>query len=325
MCAQGMISEEGPLPGRARVVRIGKGSRPTYSGLTPLQSTAWRHFRSKYEAEGAVDPTLEEDLLKAHMRIGGKEYMAYVMFVTWVLVGVGIAIAAVLAVFGLFVLGIGPLVLVFAAIAAVFIPVGGYVGLRSAPASRAKSRGRQIDRKITSAMSFISAMASADVNIDTIFRELGKEKIYGEAAEEAAWITRDTELLGVDILTAIKQAAARTPSRRMQDFLQGVVTTATTGGQLKPYFLIKAEQYENENKLDTAKRIETMGLMAETFVTVVVAFPLFLIIMIAIFTVVGTGGGGMSVILWAIVGVMLPALQGVFIWMMMIMSNEGAQ
>ncbi len=324
MGAQGLV-EDTPFEGRARVVRISKGSRPTYSGLTPLQAIAWRRFRTKYEADGAVDPTLEEDLLKAHMRIGGKEYMAYVMFVTWILVGVGIGIAVVLAVLGLFVLGAGPIMLLFAGVAAVFIPLGGYFGLKSAPAGRAKARGREIDRKITAAMSFISAMASADVNIDTIFRELGKEKIYGEAAEEAAWITRDTELLGVDILTAIKQGAIRTPSRRMQDFLQGVVTTATTGGQLKPYFLIKAEQYENENKLETAKRIETMGLMAETYVTVVVAFPLFLIIMIAIFTVVGTGGGGMSVVLWAIVAGMLPGLQIVFIWMMLIMSKEGAQ
>ena len=61
-------------------------------------------------------------------------------------------------------------------------------------------------------MSFVSAMSSADVNIDQIFKELGRQKIYGEVAEEAAWITRDTELLGVDILTAIRNGAQRSPS-----------------------------------------------------------------------------------------------------------------
>ena len=320
-----LYGQEGPVDGTARIVRISKGSTPTYTGLNPLQALAWKYFRHKYEIEGAVDPSLEEDLLKSHMRIGGKEYMAFVMFTTYLLLVVGVGLAVALAVVGIFLLGTGPIILLFSVIAGVFTPVGGYVVLRSLPSSRAKTRGREIDKRISSTMSFISAMASADVNIDTIFKELAKEKIYGEVAEEAAWITRDTELLGIDILTALKQAAARTPSRRMQDFLQGVVTTATTGGQLKPYFLINAEQYERENKLDMAKRIETMGLMAETFVTVVVAFPLFLIIMIAIFTVVGTGGGGMSFILWAIVAMMLPALQFVFIWMMMVMSKEGAQ
>lgn len=310
----------------ARIVRVAKGTRPVYAGLSALQAMAWKRFRNRVSEPGAVDQTLEEDLMKAHLRLGAMEYMAFVLFVTWfIALPVGIALGAVVGVLGYLFWGLGTMAFVLAPLPIVLLPVLAYVILKSAPSGRAKTRGREIDRRISSSMSFISAMASADVNIDTIFKELGREKIYGEVAEEAAWITRDTELLGIDILSAIKLAASRSPSRKMQDFLQGVVTTATTGGQLKPYFLIKAEQFEKENKLDLAKRIETMGLMAETFVTVVVAFPLFLIIMIAIFTVVGSGGGGLSVALWAIVAGMLPGMQGVFIWIMMIMSKEGQQ
>jgi flagellar protein FlaJ len=310
----------------ARIVRVAKGTRPVYAGLSTLQAMAWKQFRDRVSEPGAVDQSLEEYMMKAHMRLGATEYMAFVLFVTWfIALPVGIALGVVVGVLGYFVWGLGTMAFVLAPLPIVLFPILAYVVLKSAPSGRAKTRGREIDRRISSSMSFISAMASADVNIDTIFKELGREKIYGEVAEEAAWITRDTELLGIDILSAIKLAASRTPSRKMQDFLQGVVTTATTGGQLKPYFLIKAEQFEKENKLDLAKRIETMGLMAETFVTVVVAFPLFLIIMIAIFTVVGSGGGGMSVALWAIVAGMLPGMQAVFIWIMMIMSKEGQQ
>ena len=204
----------------------------------------------------------------------------------------------------------------------VFGTVGAYFGLLSTPASKAKERGRKIDRKISPAMSFVSAMSSADVNIDQIFKELGQQKIYGEVAEEAAWITRDTELLGVDILTAIRRGSQRTPSRRFQDFLQGVVTTATSGGQLKPYFLLKAEQFERENKLEMLQRTETMGLLAETFVTVVVAFPLFLIIIIAIFAIIGGGGSFMLTILWGIVAGMIPLSQFGFIFFMYSLTQE---
>jgi flagellar protein FlaJ len=135
-------------------------------------------------------------------------------------------------------------------------------------------------------------------------------------------ITRDTELLGVDILTAIRNGAARSPSKRFQDFLQGVVTTATSGGQLKPYFLLKAEQYERENKLAQLQRVETMGLLAETFVTVVVAFPLFLVIIIAIFAIIGGGGTFMIDVLWAIVGLMIPLSQFGFIFFMYTITQE---
>jgi flagellar protein FlaJ len=311
-------------PNTARVVRVKKGSSPVYAGLDPIQALAWKYFRARVGREGVVDQTMEDDLMKAHMRIRAPEFMAYVLFMTFVIaIPVGIALGVVLAIVGMFMLQLGVISIALGVLPAVLIPILVYVMLKGQPASRAKARGREIDKKCSSAMSFISAMASADVNIDTIFKELGKEKLYGAFAEEAAWITRDTELLGVDILTAIRRGAARTPSRRMQDFLQGVVTTATTGGQLKPYFLMKAEQYERENKLDLARRIETMGLMAETFVTVVVAFPLFLVVMIAIFAVVGSGGSGMVMMLFVIVGVMIPAMQGLFIWIMTMMAKEG--
>ena len=109
-----------------------------------------------------------------------------------------------------------PLVLIFLVLIVVMLPpILTYVVLNSTPGSKAKSRGRDIDKRIGPAMSFISAMASADVNVDVIFKELSRQKIYGEIQNEAEWITRDTELLGIDILTAISKAAQRTPSQQV--------------------------------------------------------------------------------------------------------------
>jgi archaeal flagellar protein FlaJ len=303
-----------------RPVRLKRGNQPTHTSLTGFQRWGWRAFGARVNAKG-VDPTLDENLVKAHMRIRADEYLANVLATTVV---VGIATAVIGVGFGIFLVLSG--LLLFGVLVAVALPVLGTVGtyfaLLGAPASKAKDRGRKIDRKISPAMSFVSAMSSADVNVDQIFRELGRQKVYGEVAEEAAWITRDTELLGVDILTAIRRGAARSPSRRFQDFLQGVVTTATSGGQLKPYFLLKAEQFERENKLEMLQRTETMGLLAETFVTVVVAFPLFLVIIIAIFAIIGGGGSFMLEILWGIVLGMIPLSQFGFIFFMYTLTQE---
>jgi flagellar protein FlaJ len=307
-------------PEPSRTVRVKKGAQPTHSSLTNLQRWAWRTFRDRV-TRAPANPSLEEDLLKAHMRIRADEYMAYVYGVTLI---VGIAMLAIGIGLGLLFILTGSLVL--GIVFAVGLPLGltplTFVILKILPGSTAKSRGDKINKRISPAMSFVSAMASADVNIDQIFKELARQKVYGEVAEEAAWITRDTELLGVDILTAIKTGATRTPSKRFQDFLQGVVTTATSGGQLKPYFLVKAEQYERENKLDRQKRVETMGLMAETFVTVVVAFPLFLVIILAIFAIIGGGGAFLLNLLWGIVLGMIPGAQFAFIFFMYTLASE---
>jgi len=303
-----------------RTVRLKRGQQPTHTGLSVFQRWAWRTFHQRV-LDRPPDPSLEENLMKAHMRIRADEYMATV-YATTVVVGIATLVAG--AVVGFLFVSLG--VLLLGVVIGVLLPILGTVGtffvLQSTPGSKAKDRGRKIDRKISPAMSFVSAMSSADVNVDQIFKELGHQKIYGEVAEEAAWITRDTELLGVDILTAIRNGAQRSPSKRFQDFLQGVVTTATSGGQLKPYFLLKAEQYERENKLEMLQRVETMGLLAETFVTVVVAFPLFLVIIIAIFAVIGGGGAFMLNVLWGIVLAMIPLSQFGFIFFMYTLAQE---
>jgi len=303
-----------------RTVRLKRGEQPTHSSMSGFQRWAWRTFRARVLAR-PPDPTLDENLVKAHIRMRSDEYVAMV-YATTLVVGIATAVAGVVVGFLFVSAGVTFLGILIGVLLPVFGTVGTFFVMQGTPASKAKERGRKIDRKISPAMSFVSAMSSADVNVDQIFKELGRQKIYGEVAEEAAWITRDTELLGVDILTAIRNGAQRTPSKRFQDFLQGVVTTATSGGQLKPYFLLKAEQFERENKLEQLQRVETMGLLAETFVTVVVAFPLFLVIIIAIFAVIGGGGTFLIDVLWGIVGAMIPLAQFGFIFFMYTLAQE---
>ncbi len=316
------VARAPPLPEAPRPVRVAKGQQPAHSDLNPFQQWCWKTFKERV-ASKPVDPMLEENLLKAHLRLRGDEYMAYVYGST-VIAGMGLAVAGVaLFVFLDLVLGVGLLVGLLVGVLLPCLTPAFYFIFANQPAAAAKKRGTEIDKRISIAMNFMSAMASADVNIDQIFKELSdQQRIYGAVADEAAWITRDTELLGVDILTAIKQGALRSPSKRFQDFLQGVVTTATSGGQLKPYFLLKAEQYERENKLAGLQRTETMGLMAEVFVIAVVAFPLFLIIILAIFAIIGGNGSLVLTLLWVIVGIMIPAIEGLFIFFMNAFATE---
>lgn len=307
-------------------VRLLKGAVPEYIKLSPFQDLAWRMMGKRAKTKAATLQQLDDSLLKAHMKIRPEEYLAYVYMATLVaaIVGVGVGIGVGVVLFGLMGVAVVLRVLV-AAVSIALLPVMAYFLLIGTPGSRAKSRGRDIEKRIAAAMSFISAMASADVNIDVIFKELSRQKVYGEISQEAAWITRDTELLGSDILTAIKKAARRSPSAKFQDFLQGVITTSTSGGQLKPYFLLKADEYQKENKLALKSQMETLGMLAESFVTVVVAFPLFLVLIMAIMAIVGGGDPDFMVLmLYVVVLAMIPISQFGFIFVIWNMSKESA-
>jgi len=314
-----------------RIVRLPKGAKPVDVSLSSHEQLAWRMFGKFVQARKHDDPELDENLLRAHIKLRPEEYLA-VAWMNSTFAAVGAVVAGFVAAMFLFILRVPftTLLIIFGLVTAlpIFFSYMYYFGLpvgyHGKPAGMAKKRGRRLDKKISGAMSFISAMASADVPVDVIFKELSKQSVYGEVAKEAEWITRDTELLGVDILTAIRRAAQRSPSNKFQDFLQGVVTTSTSGGQLKPYFLVKADQFEKEDRLEMRKKMETLGMLAESFVTVVVAFPLFLVVIMAIMALISRGGSdSVILLLYVVVALMIPMSQFGFIFVIWNMEQEG--
>ena len=304
------------------IVRMPKGAVPEYISLNPLQKTAWKFFgkkaSEKYKAKH--DTKMEEDLLKAHILLRPDEFLAYVYFISALMVIVGIALAVFLALLG------NILLMIIGFVMVPVLPLMVSKLMMAMPSSAASKRGKDIDSRMGYAMNFIAAMASADVTIDVIFKELAQRDEYGEIKNEAEWITRDTELLGKDILTALKDAAKRSPSTKLQDFLQGVVTTATSGGRLKPFFVAKSQELEQDMRLGMKKKMETLALFAETYVTVGVAFPLFLVVIMAIMALIGGSGSaeGVIMVLNILVYVMIPALIGVFIFIIHNTSKEVA-
>ena len=298
------------------IVYLPKEAVPSQIKLTSYQQTCIRIMGKKANEQLNKYPDLEEWLLKARIRMRPEEYLAYVLFTDLIskisLILMGLLFILILPNILGYMMG---LILILMAFLIKKM-------LLYMPKSKAKARARNIDKKLASAMSFVAALASADVNVDVIFKELSKQPIYGEIQKEAEWITRDTELLGIDILTAIKEGAKRSPSLKWQEFLQGVVTTSTSGGQLKPYFLVKLDEYEKENQLENKRRMETLGMLAESFVTVAVAFPLFLIVIMAIMAITNGQGASAIPMLYAIDALMIPGSQGMFIFIMYSMVKE---
>lgn len=178
------------------------------------------------------------------------------------------------------------------------------------PRSRAKARGKKIDANLAYALNFISAMSSAGVTPTEIFKSLSKQDTYGEVRKESSWIYRDVAVLGVDILTAIRNNIERTPSKKFKEFLQGLVVTVTSGGSLKTYFMAKAEQYLVENRQTQKQLMESLGIMAESYVTTAVAGILLLLIVIPLMMIIS--GDWNSMFLYIMIFMIVPLIHGGF-------------
>lgn len=150
------------------------------------------------------------------------------------------------------------------------------------------NRKRNIESTLPYAINYVTAMSTAGIPPAEIFRQLGSSTIYGESATEARFIALEIDLFGRDLIDALRMVSSTTPSFRMKEFLQGSMGCISAGSNLTEYFRNKAGQYALENRQTQKMFLETLGLIAESYVTAMVAGPLFLIILQSIMSILSS-------------------------------------
>lgn len=278
--------------------------------LNRYQRFAYRILGPRINRSAKSNTHLRVSLQKAHIYLRPSVYLAY-SYMNIILV-LGIGLLVVLGLAGLDATGVLPLpttLFVFLIPLPIFLAFAIYLLTQVLPDIRASTRATDIDAKLPYALNYISTMASAGVTPEKIFESLSKQSIYGEVANEAAWIARDLQLLGKDLLSALSAATDRTPSVRFQDLLQGAITALSSGEDLKSFFLAKSEQYVYENRQDQKKFLETLGILAESYITIVVAAPVFLIVLLSVMLMFGGSGRSMLTVGYLLVLVLVPLAQ----------------
>ena len=289
--------------------------------LTKQQKFSYKWFGQI--AEKRVSDKLLHDLESAHMDVKGVVYLSSTIFMSLLGLVISFVIFTVLVFIVLPSLGIylDNLMTILFLVIPVLICIGIYFVSLLIPRSNAKARGKKIDRHLAYALNFVSAMSSAGVTPTEIFKSLSKQEIYGEIKEEASWIYRDVALLGVDILTAIKNNIHRTPSEKFSEFLQGMIVTVMSGGSLKSYFVAKANQFMTENRQNQKQLIESLGIMAESYVTAAVAGILLLFIVIPIMMLI-SGDASQLNFLYVLVLLVVPLIHLGFTYVIRSMALE---
>jgi len=195
-----------------------------------------------------------------------------------------------------------------------------YIAFLIYPNIEAGNRRRNIDATLPYAINYVTSMSTAGITPAEVFRLLGSSPIYGESSVESRYIAREIDIFGRDLIDALRLVSASTPSARMKEFLQGAMASISSGGNLTEYFRTKANQYALENRQTQKLFLDTLGLIAESYVTAMVAGMLFLIILQSIMSVLS--GEKMPLFLFAIIYLMIPFGSVMFVIMISSMTPE---
>jgi flagellar protein FlaJ len=164
------------------------------------------------------------------------------------------------------------------------------------PTFLASSRRKRMDLELPYVASHMSILAAASIPPTRMFKLLEDSKTTPEVASDANEVVRDVEVLGQDIMTALESERDRSPSRTFSDVLEGLVATIRSGGNMKGYLLDATHTIMDLRRTAAKQLIESLAVFAETYVTLMIVFPLLIIVMFSVMALVGSGLGGFSVI-----------------------------
>jgi len=157
-------------------------------------------------------------------------------------------------------------------------------------------------------------MSVAGISPAEIFEALSTIELYGETQKEAKKITTEINMMGIDTITALKNAIHISPSTKFKEFIQGMLGVIQSGSELGPYFERCVEKYMTDDLIDRKRNLESLAIMAESFVVTVIAFPLFLVIIISI---MGMTSGGIDFMFMNILALVILPLSYVGFYVMM--------
>ena len=190
--------------------------------------------------------------------------------------------------------------------------------LQMIPAIKVKNRSAKLVEEIPHFIGYMSTLATSGLTLEGIFKAIAKEDTDEDIVKDARFIVRNIDILGMDLITAIKDLVHRTPTGPYSELLEGAIVTVSSGGDLKEYFNATAKVQLEEKKMLMQKTTESLGSVAEIYTILLIVFPLLAVIMLSIMGIMSPSLAGFDLLtLMNILTFAVIPLSGVLMLVMM--------
>lgn len=258
--------------------------------LGKAHSIAYQLIGEKTEHILPLFEDLDQKLQKSGLKINFKAYVSLTVFASLLISFITFAIIPFPLIFALnipflpaFLFGVGGGLFAFA-----FSTFGFYFY----PVYRADKIKRELEDELPFTTGYMAILTSAGVSPEKIFYSLSNLSMPLTVSYEAKDIVRDVNLFGLDVISALEEAAKRTPSERFREMLEGFISTVHSGSNLAAYLREKSKQYMKLKRINLKKYSDTLSMLSEFYVTLLLTGPLLLVIMLAVMAMLGGGNLG---------------------------------
>jgi flagellar protein FlaJ len=163
------------------------------------------------------------------------------------------------------------------------------IGFYTYPNYKADSLKRELEDDLPFTMGYMSILAGAGVPADFIWRSLAKIDSSLVISKVSKNIVRDVELFGFDAISALENMSKSTPSKRFKEMIEGFISVVHSGGNLTKYLRNRSQQYMKLKRLALKRFSDSLAVLAEFYVTLMVAGSLIFVVMLAVMSMLGGG------------------------------------
>ncbi len=147
---------------------------------------------------------------------------------------------------------------------------------------RKKAIQKEIDHFLPDAVMHLSTLSTTGLPYFKMFKIMSLIEEYGEVSKVFKRIATNVEVYGMDFLEALREEADKTPSTHLKEVFYGILTVIRSGGSISNFLLNKSYDLMRLKEHKEKEYIDTLSMIAELYVTVLIAGPLMAIIILSV-------------------------------------------
>ena len=292
-------------------------------GATKPQVFAYQIIGGKTARFLPLFKDMDVNLRKSGIKVNFKAYVSMVILTT-LLLSISVLILVPVLLISIFKLSLLSSLL-FGIGTSLFAGAFTVIGFYAYPIYRADSLKRNLEDDLPFTTGYMAILAGAGVPPDYIFRSLAQIDASLAISDEARTIVRDVDLFGFDAISALEATSDRAPSERFKELLEGFIATVHSGGSLVKYLRDRSRQYMRLKRVALKRFADILAVLAEFYVTLMVAGSLIFVVMLAVMAMLGGGGSGLlnpRLLLYLLTYIGLPVGSVVFLIMLDMISPK---
>jgi len=170
------------------------------------------------------------------------------------------------------------------------LPIIAFFMMYNYPSSQRKSLEKSINQELPFVAIYLAAIATSGIEPSKIFDVLERTKDYPATKREIKKLLNYINFYGFDLVSALKTCSRNCPSEKLSQLFNGLSSTITSGGELSDFLSKHADTLLFDYKLEREKYTKTVETIMNIYISVVIAAPMILMMVMILIGMTDAGG-----------------------------------